>query len=119
MVQTVATRLMERALFVTLRHPSLDVIATRGYAALAGLAAAGRALPADAACCTGPWGTGQCPAGYCAGSACAGPAHYIVGFCAGSAPCWSAGGSCGTCCDCEYVYDDGTVYQNYYCYCNG
>lgn len=115
MLGTVIRHQMEGAVYFTKKHLWLDGLSRQGFTALAGLAASLRPLPADAACCSGPFGAGPCGPGDCSGGNCAGKTHAITGFCPSGGSCWNDG--CGTCCDCEWVYDDPPVYQMYYCYC--
>lgn len=112
-------RWMENAVFLTLQHPRLKDISRSGFTAFAGIAASLHPLPADAACCSGPWGSGPCDPGDCSADTCAGKTHGIAGFCyTPSSNCWVSEECGGRCCDCEWVYDDGTVYQYYYCWCH-
>src|SRR5215208_2361669 len=111
MLNMAVGRRMEDAALFTIRHPRVAFIAQRGFAALAGLAATFRPLPAEAACCTGPNGSPQCASEDCAGYFCWNHCSYTYGFC-GSASCWTSWCG-GTCCDCEC----GNGVYGWYCYC--
>lgn len=113
---------MEGAVFFSMRHPRLSELSQKGFAALAGLAAGLRPLPAYAACCIGPYGTGDCGNYRCNGAQCTGDGYVIcrnvTGFCGPTSACWKSGSCSGYCCDCRcyYYYSPSTVF---YCYCNG
>lgn len=128
MMGTYATRRMEDAVFFALRHPIVSRASQTGFGWLAGIAANLRPLPADAACCTGPYGSGQCSSLYCSGSTCTGTSQHrcnnVVGYCPTETPCWTGApcanyggyqdnGCTGTCCDCVCTASWGTSY----CYC--
>lgn len=128
MVQTLISRRMEDAVLVTTKHPRLAAIAQRGFTTLAGYAAILRPLPADAACCTGPYGSGYCGSGLCTGPVganCGGNGYWTcyatTGWCLESSPCWSHsqcdGGCDATCCDCHCWAPDFVT--NFWCNCKG
>ena len=128
MSKSLLEKRLKDTIFFAIAHPRLGLISDRAFLGLAGLAVA-RSLPAEAICCQGPFGSGQCSASECSGSNCTSDAfatcRNITNFCPGGSPCWSGVGVCddvgnystggcsGTCCDCEC--DSGTGV--YYCYC--
>lgn len=118
MLSTFAERRMEDIVLLTETHPRLANFSRRAFAALAGLAVDLRPLPADAACCTGPFGSGSCSWSVCDpynGGPCADPNGvtncYYVNYCGGGS-CWNSGCG-GTCCDCACQND-----AFWYCYCH-
>lgn len=116
MLNTFTERRMEDAVFLTLTRPRLASFSRRAFTALAGLAADLRPLPADAACCTGPFGSGQCSSSMCLpGAPCSsvpGFSCYTVNRCQNLTTYhWTSdcGGECYDC-GCSGPY-------TYYCYC--
>lgn len=115
--------LVERALedtaLLAVRYPVALRISRAGFNFLAGVLARGRPFPlADAACCTGPFGTGSCFSGDCdPDGSCGGQLLRCVpyfGVWSGTG-CWSSTSCTGvTCCDC--FCDNGS--SQWYCYCH-
>ncbi len=112
-------RVIEDAALLAVRYPTMLRISRAGFNILAGLAARGRPFPlAEAACCTGPFGSGSCASNNCNPDGTCGGNLQICSPYLGVWPstgCWSSGSCIGvTCCDC---FCDNGVTQ-FYCYCH-
>lgn len=117
MLNLFIARCMENTAFFTARHPRIGAISRKGFTTLAGLAAGSRPFPADAACCSGPGGSGQCASGDCNQYSCQRYCSPVNGYCVvPNSNCWRSGvsGCNGTCCDCSCFNG-----AHWYCYCYG
>lgn len=118
----------EHVAFTAMQHRWVLQTSWWLFRLFAGLASIIRPLPiavVEAACCTGPQGSGQCPGGWCSqGTFCNGvQCINAFGYCPTGTNCWNNGGSpaCNragcfdcTCCDCFCTEPGGF---SFYCYC--
>src|SRR5216683_4159805 len=116
---TLVERVLEDTALLSVRYPRGLRVSRAGFNILAGLLSRGRPFPlADAACCTGPFGSRSCAANDCnADGSCGGNLQRCtpyLGVWSGTG-CWSSTLCTGvTCCDC--FCDTGT--SQFYCYCH-